>query len=218
MIDYTLDGVNIRSTYGVYVSSSTGIIGMPKKKPGVSVSYADENGTYVDMSKALYEDRTIQLKCFIQGTGNANLLAKFNTFTAALNAPGLHYLCVLMDSTPKLLFTIYNSEEIDMSKEWSDGAVVGTFNLKLVDPMPIKRCYTFDPSTIQANTQVTIKGTGRVSVHWGDGSIEWDFQINTSGVSKTHAYAAGTTLAYLVITGDVDNITKVQFNLTATKI
>lgn len=206
-IIYKIDGVDF-TNYNVYVSSSDGLLSRPKPKKNVSVDWPDYNGTVVDLSKKLYEPREIELKCFIKADSQSEFVAKCNTFLALFDKTGTRRLEVFIDNetTPKpLLFEVYSTDSIDVSKKWSATTMVGTFTLKLSEPEPIKKVLKYTRTgTADKTVSVTFTSAKLLNVYWGDGSHTYD----ASGTAQTitHDYTVNGTY-YIVVTGNIDEIT-----------
>lgn len=205
-IIYKIDGVDF-TTYNVYVSSSDGLLSRPKPKKNVSVDWPDYNGTVVDLSKKLYEPREIELKCFIKADSQSEFVAKCNTFLALFDKTGTRRLEVFIDNetTPKpLLFEVYSTDSIDVSKRWSATTMVGTFTLKLSEPEPIKKVFKYTKTgTGDAEVNISFTSSKLVNIYWGDGSHTYDLSGEVTDFS--HTYVQNGTY-YIVITGNIDEI------------
>lgn len=206
-IIYKIDGVDF-TTYNVYVSSSDGLLSRPKPKKNISVDWPDYNGTVVDLSKILYEPREIELQCFIKADSQPEFVAKCNTFLALFDKTGTRRLEVFIDNetTPKpLLFEVYSTDSIDVSKKWSATTMVGTFTLKLSEPEPIKKVLKYTRTgTADAEASISFTSPKMVNIYWGDGSHTYDLSGTIDEVN--HTYAANGTY-YIVLTGNIDEIT-----------
>jgi PKD repeat protein len=206
-ITYKINGTDIK-TYGVYVSASDGLLSRPKPKGNVSVNWADYNGTVMDLSKKLYESRDIDLDCFIKADTQADFLLKCNAFLSLFDAVGTHRLEVFIDNetTPKpLVFEVYLSDEISISKKWSSANMAGTFKLKLKEPEPIKRVLKYTrTSTTDKTVSITTTSAKLLNVYWGDSSHTYD--ISGTAQTITHDYTVNGTY-YIIVTGNIDEIT-----------
>ena len=206
-ITYKLDGIDIK-TYNVYISASDGLLSRPKPKANTSVDWADYNGTVVDLTKRLYESREIELDCFIKADTQADFLLKCNTFLALFDAVGTRRLEVFVDNeaTPKpLVFEVYSSDNISISKKWSSATMAGTFSIKLKEPEPIKKVLKYT-RTSDANKTVSITVTSAklLNIYWGD--ISHTYDVSGTAQTVTHNYAANGTF-YIIVTGNIDEIT-----------
>lgn len=203
-IAYSLDGVNLL-TYGVYVSSSTGLINRPKLKDPVRQSWKTQHGEVVDLSRRYYESRKISLECFIKATSKEDFLTKMNTFMQLFDAPGTRRLMVAVDVTKPLVYEVYLSDQIDPKKKWSDSTMVGTFKLELTEPNPVKRVIKHVRTDAASKTlSITVTTTKIVDIYWGDGSVTYD--VSGTGVVVTHDYSTNGTY-YAIVAGCIDEIT-----------
>lgn len=135
-ITYTFDGANF-STYGVYVSASEGLLGVPKRKAPEKYEYPDSNGHVVDLSTVVYEARTIKLDCFIKASSISVLISQYNAFTKLIQAKtACKTLAVSADGTA-LNYTAYVDDITDLKKKFSNGANVGTFTVTFIEPEPV---------------------------------------------------------------------------------
>lgn len=134
---YTIDGVNLK-TYGVYVSSGTGFLGLPKRKAPETYEYPDENGFLPDLSKVVYEKRDIILDCFMKADSAVLLASKFKSFSQAmLSKTQLARLVVSLESNTVIFAgDVYVEEISQINKQFSKGINVGTFKIDIVEPQP----------------------------------------------------------------------------------
>jgi PKD repeat protein len=208
---YKLDGIDLK-TYGVCISSSDGLLSKPKLKAPVSLNWETYNGDVVDLSKRYYESREIQLGCLILADSNADLITKCNTFLALFDQAGTRRLSVTVDSSEPLCFEVYISDNVDIKKTWSSDNLIGTFNLKLIEPEPVKRVLKYTRTSVSDKTvSITLTSSKLLNIYWGDGSHTFD----VSGTAQiiTHDYSTNGTY-YIVVTGNIDEITSLTTNGT----
>lgn len=211
MVKYYLDGVDLKQ-YGVFVSNSVGLLSLPKLKSPLSVEWKDHHGIMVDLTKKYYKPREIKLNCFIKASDNADLVAKVNAFSSLFAKPNLRQLLVQVEPAEPLAYMVYCEEDVEVNKTWTNGVVVGTFTLSLIEPEPIKRLVKFMRSSVATNTVNMQYTTSKmVNIYWGDGLHTYD----SSGVEEQveHAYSANGTY-YIVITGDIDTVINFSTNGT----
>lgn len=205
-IVYKLDGIDIK-TYGVYVSASDGLLSRPKPKVNLEVDWADYNGTVVDLTKRLYEPRDIDIDFFIKGDSQADFVLKSNTFLALFDKVGTRRLEVFVENeaTPKpLVFEVYLSESVSVSKKWSSTTMVGTFSLKLKEPEPIKRVLKYTrTSTADKTVSITVTSAKLLNIYWGD--LSYTYDVSGTAQVITHDFSVNGTF-YIVITGNIDQI------------
>ena len=205
-----IDGVDLKS-YGVFIKGSDGITNRPKLKAPASVSWDDYHGAAVDLQRKFYEPREITLKCFIKADNIDDFLTKLFSFEQIFDKPGTNRLFVETDTKP-LIFEVYCRDEIGVSKEWSKTQMIGTFNIKLIEPEPVKRVLkhtrTGDANKTCSITLTTVK---LLNIYWGDGKT--DFDVSGQNITVTHDYATNGEY-YPVITGCIDEITAFSTNAT----
>lgn len=205
-IIYELDRVDL-STYDVYVSASEGLLSRPRLKKPNTMSWQEYHGEVVDLSKRTYEPREISLECFIKAESQSDFVTKCNTFISLFDNTGTRRLTVFVDNeiTPKpLVYEVYLSDSVDVKKKWRDGAMAGTFNLRLIEPEPIKRVIKYTRTGEADKTaSITVTSSKLLNVYWGDGSHTYDVSGNAQTI--THDFTANGTF-YIVVTGNIDEI------------
>lgn len=132
---YTLDGHYFQD-FGIFVSKSKGF-GLPPRKEPNAYTWADTNGISVDLSSPRYQERTIELDCFIIASGWKDLYRQYSEFMKILDGAGTHRLEVEF-AGKVLAFEVYRSGEAKFEKDLKIGQIAGSFNLKLIEPNPIK--------------------------------------------------------------------------------
>jgi len=131
-IDYFYNGNRFRD-YGVTVSGSKGLIGLPpRRKPNV-FDYPDESGNVPDLAKVIYEVRTVELSCFMVASSASSINTQWLNFTKMLNVSGLKGLQVTSGGF-SLSLQVYVSDISLIEKKWRDGKMHGTFTLKFIEP------------------------------------------------------------------------------------
>jgi hypothetical protein len=117
---------------------------------------------------------------------------------------GTSRLQVEIHPTKPLVYEVYCDGGIPVRKRWRDDEMIGTFNLVLREPDPVKRILMhqrFDTSS-QALT-VTLTTTKPLTVYWGDGGVT----SNVMGTQTlTHTYTANGRY-YAIIAGVLEGIT-----------
>jgi hypothetical protein len=134
-IVYTFDNM-LFSTYGVKVSNSTGLMGVPKRKAPEKYDFPGETGMVVDLSVVAWEPRTIVLDCFIIANDAATLISNYQTFTKTIfNKTAKKNLVVAVGAT-NLTFSVYVEDISDLDKAFIEGKNVGKFKIKFIEPEP----------------------------------------------------------------------------------
>lgn len=205
---YEIDGRDLRE-YGVHVSRSSGIIGRPNIKARRSVSYADEDGEYVDLKTVRYEKRDITLECFMEGN-RENITERYNNFLSVLRAPGTRRVKVMTSNGSKpLVFEVYLNENTYATPDWRYANSVMTFSVKLTEAKPIKRVYRRNVTASGASLTMQITTDRIIDIHWGDQQHTLDV-VGTQ--TLTHTYDGDTGNVLIVLSGGVDGISDISFD------
>lgn len=210
-LTYTVDGVDFRD-FGVYVSGSDGIMNRPKLKPFASVSWDNYHGESVDLMHKFYEPREITLSCFIKAKSRVEFINRINRFQDVFNQKGLQRLCINVHPVKPLIYEVYCKDAIEVSKEWDDDLMVGTFKLKLTEPEPVKKVLkhmVVDEAT--KTCAISIMSRKYVNIYWGDGTVDYDVCGDNNLCLAAHAYNENGDY-YPVVTGCIDEITSFSTN------
>jgi hypothetical protein len=213
-VNYYINGVHF-DTYGVKVSASRGLLNSLKMREPVKVTWPDHHGEVMDLATPRYESREITLECYIKAATSTAFILAVQSFLAAFQATGLQRLMIDVndgeETRKALVYEIYLGDEAEISKKWNATLMIGTFNLKLREPEPVKRVYKFVAATGAMTVTMTITTPDPVNIYWGDGAHVYD--IITSSGQQSHIYTAEGTF-YIVITGVIENITGVTTTAT----
>lgn len=206
---YLLDGVDFKD-YGVYVSGSDGILTRPKLKAPASLSWDNYHGESVDLMHKFYESREITLSCFVKAESKMDFIKRVSEFEAQFDKKGTNRLVIDVHPVKPLIYEVYCKDAIEITKEWSNELMVGTFKLKLIEPEPVKRVLKHIRIS-EATKTCTITLTSRklVNVYWGDGQVDYD--ISGQARTITHDYTQNGDY-FPVITGCIEEITEFDTN------
>lgn len=206
---YKLDGVDLRD-YGVFVSKSDGILSRPKSKEKLSKSWDEYHGKVVDRAKKYYEERSISLSCFIKAEDKVSFEMRVNEFLRLFDAAGTRRLMIEAHPTKPLVYEVDADDSIEISKEWNETKMAGTFTLKLTEDAPVKRVLRhWRVSDATKTCSITLTSTKLVDVYWGDGAVTYD--ISGTAQTVSHNYAADG-IYYPVVVGCIDEITSFTTN------
>ncbi|UWH95599.1 MAG: hypothetical protein [Bacteriophage sp.] len=206
---YLLDGVNFKE-YGVYVSGSDGVMNRPKMKAPATLNWDNYHGESVDLSHKFYESREITLSCFVKAESKMDFIKKITTFEQQFDKTGTNRLVIDVHPVKPLIYEVYCKDAIEISKEWSDELMVGTFKLKLIEPEPVKRVLKHIRVNESTKTcTITLTSTKYVNIYWGDGSVDYD--ISGDAVKITHNYDVNGDY-FPVVTGCIDEISSFETN------
>lgn len=203
-IKYYINGTNLKTTYGVNVSGSNGVIDSPKLKEPFSVNIPNQHGEVVDLTAVYYEPKTIELECFVAEASNLALAEKINTLRAFFKSVNLHRLMITIEDTvtKPLVYEVYLKDEIQVNKTWrANGMVVGSFTLKFIEPIPYKKVLYFNATGSPTSITLAMAITKSIQIHWGDGNV--DYYVTSSA---THEYSVKGKY-YIIIVGDIDDFT-----------
>lgn len=206
---YLIDGIDFKE-YGVYVSDSKGVVGRPKLKTPASVSWDNYHGEAVDLNHKFYEPREITLSCFIKANNKSDFIARISQFSQLFDKNGSQRLMIDVHPIKPLVYEVYCRDEINVAKKWNDELMVGTFDLKLIEPEPVKRVLKHIRVGESTKTcSITLTSTKLVNIYWGDGKA--DFDISGENTTITHNYESNGDF-FVIVTGCIDEISKFETN------
>lgn len=206
---YLLDGVDFKD-YGVFVSESKGVVSKPKLKAMASESWDNYHGEAVDLEHKYYQPREINLSCFIKAGNKNDFIQRVTDFWQQFDKKGTHRLTIDVHPVKPLVYEVYCKDEIDISKKWNEEMMVGTFNLKLIEPEPVKRVLKHMRINDETTTcEVTLSSDKLLNIYWGDGSV--DFDVFGQNITIKHTYQTNGDY-FVVITGCIDEITSFKTN------
>ena len=205
-LEYYINGVNFKE-YDIRVSSSEGVLDLPKMKAPLSVEWPDYHGEIVDLDDKRVEARTIKLNCWMRAKGKIDFATKALNFQRQFMQNGTARLMISIHPTKPLVYEVYNADGIAHEKRWHDEKMIGTFTLTLREPDPVKRVLRHQRSS-SATAEVTVgfKSDKMVTIYWGDGTADVDLYGDYTGANAVkHTYALDGTY-YPIVAGIVDKI------------
>lgn len=211
-LDYYLNGVNFKD-YDIRVSSSEGVLDLPKLKAPLSVDWPGYHGEIVDLDDKRVEARVIKLNCWMRAKGKIDFVTKVNAFQQQFLRNGTARLNISIHPTKPLVYEVYNPEGVSCDKRWHDDKMIGKFTLTLREPDPVKRVLRHQRSS-QATAKVTVgfKSDKMVTIYWDDGTADYDLYGDYTGDSAVeHTYATDGTY-YPIVAGIIDKITDFTTN------
>lgn len=211
-IGYFIDGVNIKETLGVCVAASKGVISKPKLKVPTSVSWDNYHGETVDLYHKFYEAREITLSCFVRAESKGDFIAKTIQFEQLFDKPGTQRLMISVLPNKPLVYEVYCKDAIDITKTWSERQMVGTFDIKLTEPEPVKRVLMHtraDDATKEC--QITLSSEKYANIYWGDGASDLD--VCGTNITIRHTYKEKGDF-FIIVSGCIDEITDFSTNAT----
>lgn len=136
-MSYTIDENDLKTTYGVRVEKSRGLLDMPKRKKDFSHNWKDEDGeeAFLNTADIYFEPRTITLYCYAVGTSKANLETLLTAFKTILISEGLHTLGNPYTTEDLEVFFV-DAFTLQTPYPASNGGYIARFVLKLREPRP----------------------------------------------------------------------------------
>ena len=201
-VEYSIAGHSLRD-WDIFVSESDGLLDRPKMKSPRSISWDNYHGEVVDLRDKRVQPREITLSCFMRAKGKLDFINKLNDFLKVFDGDGTQRLTVDVHPTKPLIYEVYNEAGTAIKKRWNDEIMVGTFQLKLREPDPVKRIIRH--ASKPGSRVLTINMTTRlaVTISWGDGTTSED--VFGTALALTHTYAQDG-IYYAVISGVIEKI------------
>ena len=202
-VSYFLDEHNFLG-YGVYVQASNGITTIPQIKDPLTYDWGTADGLDYHQDGVRYQERTIQLKCFMEAVSYADLIARSLAFFSLFIANRPLRLKIAAGTKP-LVYEVICKDSISLDPDLSHGEkCVGTFTIKLVEPEPVKRVLSGG-----GTATITIQSKTPVNIYWGDGSHTYDVSGNNVQASLSH-----NSGSEIIITGEPNDFTNFSSNKT----
>ena len=138
-VRYSINGKYFKD-YGIYVSSSLGLLDALKRKPIKTYDWKEYHGESLDLTSPKFEAREIVLNCFIKGNNYQEMFDNFrNIVLSEFQKSGTQRLLVEPFGYKSLPFEVYLSDDVKIAKEFSESTSIGVFSIKLIEPNPIKK-------------------------------------------------------------------------------
>ncbi|MCT4190203.1 phage tail family protein [Elizabethkingia anophelis] len=200
-INWTINGKNFDS-FGIGVSASRGFGDLLKQKDRPSYNWPGQNGKQYNLDiKPKYEERTIELDCFVIGNDWNLMEDQFRSFSSEFDKKGTQRLIVEIFSYKPRVYDVILSDKIILNEVKKEGKSAGTFTLKLVEPSPVKRILY----TESTNLQLSFNTPSSVIIN-----IDGIAQQAKGDVSINRTLSAGKH--YISIAGNIDEITNLNTN------
>ena len=132
---YSIDGQEFKR-YGVYISSSQGLIGGLKPKKSLMAEWPDENGSYPDMGALCFEGRNIVLNCFMESDSAQQFIERIEAFCALFYTAGEHTLKLTLGDRA-MVYKVRLADAINIEKRFREGRMIASFSLKLFEYAPV---------------------------------------------------------------------------------
>lgn len=147
-VKYSINGKYFKD-YGIYVSSSLGLLDALKRKPIKTYDWAEYHGESLDLSNPKFEAREIVLNCFVKGDNYQEMFDNFrNVVLSEFQKSGTQRLLVEPFGYKALPFEVFMIDEVKIAKEFSEKTTIGVFSIKLIEPNPIKKVLYLTDNTL----------------------------------------------------------------------
>lgn len=134
-LTYSIDGRDFKE-YGIYVSSSQGLIGGLKPKKCFTAEWPDENGSFPDLEASCFEGRSIVLNCFMKAESAGQFIGRMEGFCALFYTGGEHTLRVLLGKKA-LEYRVKLADAINVEKKFREREMIASFSVKLYEFEPM---------------------------------------------------------------------------------
>lgn len=202
IVIYLLDNIPFKN-YNVCVSDSSNLFDKASVKENQKKDWSDEHGYDVDLQSRYHNSKTITIDCFIHSKTLKECIEKYNNFYNALDKKGSRRLSVIADDL-RMEYQVFRQDTAENKLIYDDTNAVGTFKLKLIENMPVKRIL----KSTQKITTIGLKSNKILVINWGDGSEEY---TSPDKEVYSHRYT-NSEIYYLMILGDLDSITLFNSN------
>ncbi len=151
--------------FGVFVAGSSGF-GMLKRKTVQKYDWAEYHGESVDLRKPKYEAREITLNCFIIDESWEDLYANFKRFEDEFMKSGTQRFLIQPFGKRPMPYEIYLAEGIELEKRFKDEKMAAVFNLKMIEPNPIKKILYTTAETLN----LSYNSNSETEIFYGNGT------------------------------------------------
>ncbi|MFV0149743.1 hypothetical protein OBJ95_05915 [Empedobacter falsenii] len=199
---YLLDNIPFKN-YNVYVSDSSNLFDKASVKENQKKDWSDEHGYDIDLQSRYHNSKSITIDCFIPANSLKECIEKYNDFYNVLDQKGSRRLSVIAGEL-RMEYQVFRQDTAENKLNYDDSNAVGTFKLKLIENMPVKRIL----QSTERITTITLKSKKVLIINWGDGIEEY-----TSPDKEIYSHTYLTTgVFYPMILGDLDSITTFNSN------
>lgn len=200
-VHYYIDGYDL-SNLGVYVGSSSGLFQKPKEKDSLTVDWYGENGVEKDTSSIRYDEREITLNCFVTANSYTGFITAMDNVCKLITGIGSHRLRVKSRGSKPLVYEVYHPSQVTITPEWNEKTCVGTFQLKLVEPEPVKIVLA-----MSGNASIRIASKSVAHIYWGNGTHTFDVSGDGNAQTVTKTLSGTCEVIITVETTDVTQLT-----------
>ncbi|WP_137905381.1 phage tail family protein [Chryseobacterium sp. 2VB] len=168
--------------FGINVSESKGVLDKLKPRERNSYTWAEYHGKQFDLSKPFYEAREMELQCWLRASDSDTLTENFNSFLALFDTKSTKRFTIEPFGNKEYAYEVLLNGSADLTKEFRDGEMYGSFTLKLIEPNPIKKIL----KTTLDSFKISYEIDSETEIFFGDGTK----QTGRGNVSLTKDYSA----------------------------
>ncbi|MFW6145238.1 MAG: hypothetical protein ACOC4Y_00425, partial [bacterium] len=174
-MNVTINGVSIRSEFGIAVVDHEGKLNLRSRKGNTSFSFPDEHGEhpFVDDEDIRYESGEIRLTCVLTGYSREEFMNNYREFKDLIQSPGLHKLKI--EQMDGVIHEVYlrDGVNINLRGTWKQGQIVSQeFVVPFVEPNPLAEAISFENDRSANLTGSIITSEGDLIIDRGDGTVE----------------------------------------------
>jgi len=201
---YLLDQIPFKN-YNVYVSDSSNLFDKASVKENQKKDWSDEHGYDIDLQSRYHNSKSVTIDCFIPAKTLKECIEKYNDFYNVLDQKGSRRLSVIAGEL-RMEYQVFRQDTAENKLNYDDSNAVGTFKLKLIENMPVKRIL----QSTERITTITLKSKKVLVINWGDGIEEY---TSPNKEIYSHRYT-NSEIYFPMILGDLDSITTFNSNAT----
>ncbi|WFB67086.1 hypothetical protein [Chryseobacterium sp. WX] len=168
--------------FGINVSESKGVLDKLKPRERNSYTWAEYHGKQFDLSKPYFEAREMELQCWLRASDSDTLTENFNSFLALFDTKSTKRFTIEPFGNKEYAYEVLLNGSADLTKEFRDGEMYGSFTLKLTEPNPIKKIL----KTTLDSFKISYEIDSETEIFFGDGTK----QTGRGNVSLTKDYSA----------------------------
>lgn len=208
-INWNINGKSFES-FGINVAACRGLGDDLKQKERQSYNWPGRNGKQYNLNSApKYEERVIELDCYIVGDNWDVMVNKFNSFSSEFAKVGTQRFIVEIFSFKARVYDILLYDKTVLSEVKQEGQSFGAFTIKFIEPEPIKKILYTESTTLQLSfntpSSVIINIDGKAQQAKGDVSINTNLPKRAvSGGTKNLALWSYVETYQAVINDSVD--------------
>lgn len=170
------------SDFGINVQESKGVLDKLKPRERNSYTWAEYHGKQFDLSKPFYEAREMELQCWLKASDSDTLTENFNSFLALFDTRYTKRFTIEPFGNKEYAYEVLLNGSADLTKEFREGEMYGSFTLKLIEPNPIKKIFKTTLDSFKLSYEID----SETEIFFGDGTR----QTGRGNVSLTKDYSA----------------------------